>query len=50
MTAVRVSEGPDSCEEHEWVTDERVTTSDDSHVVKVCRTCSAIALTGPDES
>lgn len=46
---MRVAEGADKCDEHEWVTDDRVIASDDKHDVKVCRHCSAVALIGPDE-
>jgi hypothetical protein len=48
MDRVRVAQGDDACDEHEWVTDEQVTASDESHVVKVCRCCSAVAVIGPD--
>ncbi|WP_404380604.1 hypothetical protein LL946_11065 [Knoellia locipacati] len=45
---MRVAEGPDACAEHEWVSDAQITTSDESHVVRVCRHCSAVALIGPE--
>ncbi|WP_404380624.1 hypothetical protein LL946_11115 [Knoellia locipacati] len=45
---MRIAEGDDRCDEHEWVTDEQVTTSEESHVVRVCRHCSAVALIGPE--
>ena len=45
---MKISEGEDSCAEHEWVSDAKLTTSDEAHVAKVCRHCSAVALIGPD--
>ncbi|MFW5472608.1 hypothetical protein ACOCJ5_04795 [Knoellia sp. CPCC 206450] len=45
---MKVSEGDDSCTEHVWVTDAKLTTSDEAHVAKVCQHCSAVALLGPD--
>lgn len=45
---MRVAEGPDACAQHEWVTDENVIASEESHIVKVCQQCSAVALIGPE--
>lgn len=48
MGFVRVAEGADPCEEHEWVTDDLVSGSNETQVVKVCQHCSAVAVIGPD--
>jgi len=45
---VKVAEGPDACDTHEWVEDDNVMTSDLAHVARVCRRCSAVAVIGPD--
>ena len=44
----RIAEGDARCDEYEWVTAERVTTSEESHVVSGCRHCSAVSLIGPE--
>ncbi|MFW5472610.1 hypothetical protein ACOCJ5_04805 [Knoellia sp. CPCC 206450] len=45
---MRVAEGPDACDQHDWVEDDNVMTSDEAHVARVCRCCSAVAVIGPD--